>query len=363
MVHEAGKKIFQKKLSAQIRLMRELSESSLSEPPSRRPSGVALLRALAFLFDLTLIAFAGRLISWPLGELPQAVGEEAWWIGLAAAWIYFGIGDSRLSHGMSPGKRILGIEVQRLDAVHLSIADSFLRFFPFALAFAAFCAQHHMDPALPLSLILRLIAAVSLAAILAFGLFHPYRRSVQDLLAGSMVIKRGAPFRMGPAGLKRPLAASVATGLFASAAIIVHGLIMANDGLGDLRRELKSRAGVEHVEVRRSLAPWKGDEAVESIIITAHIPPSCAECEAPAAAIGLFDAAVSNELEISGARQVVVTVRRGYDMGLWAKMSYSTSRFAVTSETISKVRYRTTFGKSQEEEKKPRPEGGEKPKR
>ena len=157
------------------------------------------IRVGADLLDAVFLWVVGWLLALPLRDAFLQLGERGVFIGLAISLLYTGLLQSRFGGGRTLGKRILGLTVVRPDGTLMSLDRSLVRYALMGLlvyqgAVAATLAL--VVPFLSLSMAETLLSAVALA--LFFGCvlvvpFHPLKRGLHDLLAGTIVVRGGLP--------------------------------------------------------------------------------------------------------------------------------------------------------------------------
>lgn len=96
---------------------------------------VAFLRKRfgAFIIDLIIAGLVSGILISLFSSVLSSLGENLWYLGFILFGLYFGIFDSRLSNGYTPGKRILGIRLVNVEGENLSFFQSFLRYAIFAI--------------------------------------------------------------------------------------------------------------------------------------------------------------------------------------------------------------------------------------
>jgi uncharacterized RDD family membrane protein YckC len=185
------------------------------------------VRVFADFFDAVILWLVGLLLSLPLRSVFLRLGERGVFVGLAISLLYTGALQSRLGGGRTLGKRILGLTVVRPDGALMSLDRSLVRYALMGLlvyqgAVASTLAL--VVPFLSVSLAQTLMGAMAIA--LFFGCvlvvpFHPLKRGLHDLLAGTIVIRGAMPdpayvaARMNPRRDRRIIGGSVALAVIA----------------------------------------------------------------------------------------------------------------------------------------------------
>jgi uncharacterized RDD family membrane protein YckC len=156
-------------------------------------------RLVAFLVDLLILGAPTLVFGLALFRWAASLGEGGRLIGFFVALLYFGLLNSHIGGGQTPGKRLLGIRVIRRDGKALSTMRSILRFLVIAVPYFLNGLWFNGDTA-PTDLLQYLLFALlifvvfgGLGAIAYLFVFNQRtRQSLHDLAAGSFVV-RGSP--------------------------------------------------------------------------------------------------------------------------------------------------------------------------
>ncbi|MCV2348775.1 RDD family protein [Paucibacter sp. Y2R2-4] len=147
-------------------------------------------RVGAFAIDCLILGCIGIALGSLLTEQLVALGPWGRLLGFFISLVYFGLLDSKLSGGQTPGKRLLKIRVQDAEGEALSVGRSLLRFMPLGLAWfpnnAQFSASMYAQPWVSLISMAVFGLGLSLLYLLVFN--RPSRQSVHDLLVGAFVV-------------------------------------------------------------------------------------------------------------------------------------------------------------------------------
>ena len=92
-------------------------------------------RLLSDFLDAIVLGIFGLVLALPLKNLFYRLGEGGVWIGFCVTFLYTGILQSSIGDGQSIAKRILKIQVLKMDGGYLSLPMSFLRYSVIALIF------------------------------------------------------------------------------------------------------------------------------------------------------------------------------------------------------------------------------------
>ena len=178
-----------------------------------RPAKIAGFwrRLFAFCLDGLFLGLFGACIGLVAYDRLAALGDWGRAVGFAIALVYFGVMDSELSGGQTPGKRILAIKVVTANGAPLSVSASTLRATIFCVPY--FLNGSFIDAGVITSWLVTFLVfgvGVSIAHLLLFNRLT--RQSLHDLAVGSYVVsnksadlivetKRVWPVHFGAVGL------------------------------------------------------------------------------------------------------------------------------------------------------------------
>lgn len=175
-------------------------DAGLATPATAHASGF-WRRLLAFAIDGLVLGVAGAIAGFLLFDALAGLGVYGRLIGFAVALSYFGLFNSRLGGGQTPGKRLLAIRTTRLDGSLLSVPRSLARYAVIGVPFFLNNAPLPMEVVLsPMAYVLSLVVfggLLSIAYLLVFN--RKTRRSLHDYAVGSWVVRADA--RQPPAAL------------------------------------------------------------------------------------------------------------------------------------------------------------------
>lgn len=175
----------------------------MTQITTQQTDGTVLIlrRSAAYLFDIVILfvvlAPLGFFVQWILGiELAQTGPEVArtiLWNFSLPAWLYFMLSDQS-SRGATLGKRLLQVQVARVDNNPLSLWNAFLRtavkLLPWELvhvsAFALSADLSQLNSGQTIGLI---TANVLILAYVIFFVATRGRRSVHDFVAQTEVVR------------------------------------------------------------------------------------------------------------------------------------------------------------------------------
>lgn len=84
-------------------------------------------RSLAFIIDVVILGIFGHVSSWLLWSLWFQLGPHGRWVGIPIVLLYFGIFNSGLQRGQTPGKRFVKLAVRGPDNQPINLGRSILR--------------------------------------------------------------------------------------------------------------------------------------------------------------------------------------------------------------------------------------------
>ena len=156
-------------------------------------------RFLSDFLDVLVLGAIGFAVAFLFRGFVYQLGMRGWWIGLIITFCYTGILHSAIGNGQTLAKKLLRIQVLRMDGTYLPLSAAFLRY-----AVIAFIAYNQwvgagLAAALPdlmstpvaKTLYLWFVLA-SFAGVAFLVPFHPLKQGVHDLLVGSIVVRKGS---------------------------------------------------------------------------------------------------------------------------------------------------------------------------
>lgn len=167
-------------------------------PTPRQPRSHVLGRAAALFLDVMLLhlVFGGIVRFVP--QVPLSLGFAAPWLGLALGYCYFGLGFSQLTLGRTLGKLITRVQVCDISGPDLTVGRAFFRAalllwpLPIHLMLTMVAEKAAAaDPTSPLTSVEVFGSMLIVGWVLGnavFAAFDPYKRTLIDRLAHSIVI-------------------------------------------------------------------------------------------------------------------------------------------------------------------------------
>jgi uncharacterized RDD family membrane protein YckC len=176
------------------------NDHPLAEAAPPRPAGHAgeiagfWRRFAAFFLDGLVMGVLGALLAFTMYDKLVDLGGSGRLIGFVIAFVYFGLCNSRLSNGQTPGEKLMKVRVVSRDGAPLSVARSFLRAFvfsgPYFLNGAAIGSEALHNVAL-MTAVSFLVFGVALSDAYLFTFNRRTRQTIHDFVAGSFVVRAG----------------------------------------------------------------------------------------------------------------------------------------------------------------------------
>jgi uncharacterized RDD family membrane protein YckC len=283
-------------------------------------------RVGALFVDSAVQGLLGLPVGLLLGERLAPVGSPARLVGLLIIMPYLGVLGSRVGGGQTLGKRLLGLRVVDAGGQPLSLARSFAR--------AAMLALPWIFNGIRLgSLGPVVMATLWVGGLFVFGvggatlgtfLFNrPTRQALHDLVVGSYVVHAdGLGLPVPARSTRRPLVASAAwMGVVAVVTTVM--LVKGPDFMADqfppaLMERLSAIPGATSYEVK-NMTTWWGGRSSKAIV--AVIWFHGAQEDTKKAAQEAAAAVLQQHPEATTAQKLVVTVIRGWDVGVFSMTS------------------------------------------
>jgi len=155
------------------------------------------LRFVADLIDSILLGVFGYLlVSSKLGSVLHDMGPAAVLVGLGIGSLYFGVLQTSIGNGQTLAKKLLRIQVLKLDGSHMTLPISLARYAVIMLAFYGVSIWDQLTTLHP-SLADQTVATFVLIpayvflwmAIAPLVALHPQKRGLHDLIAGTVVVR------------------------------------------------------------------------------------------------------------------------------------------------------------------------------
>jgi uncharacterized RDD family membrane protein YckC len=297
------------------------------------------IRVAADALDAVVLFVVGWMLSLPLRAVFERLGERAVFVGLAISMAYTGILQSRFGGGRTVGKKLLGLRVVRLDGSLMSLDRSLVRYalmgllvYQSAVAYALVGLLRFLDFA-SVQMVVSGVASVLFLGCVVVVPFHPLKRGLHDLLAGTIVVRGGMPdpvfvaARTNGRNDRRIVvgAAALAAIAIGAGAVVPHRLASFPqlNSLLAIADELRE-SGVSNVGISRDTVWINGGPPVVTVMGSGFIPrPSGGGEPDWAMAEVTFAQAVRRGLPPdSGVDRIGSALRTGFNIGIYK--SYET---------------------------------------
>jgi len=299
--------------------------------PAPAPGRVAgfWVRVLSDVIDAVVLGVFGMLLAIPLRGVFERLGERGVFIGLAVPLAYSGVLQSRIGRGQTLGKRLLGLRVTKVDGSFLSLDRSLVRYVLVSFPVYQTAVAYALVTVLPF-LRLEWIVAISsgLATAIFLGCFfvipfHPLKRGLHDLLAGS-IVTRGGP--LDPAFVathdnarrdRRILVGGLVVALLASVAGFVFAPQARFSAPAPATLEAARAQGMSNVTVLDMGAMSFAGRTDRSLMVTGFLPkPSDGTAPDWDAAAERLAAAVHADFADAPIDRFSIALRTGYNIGI-----------------------------------------------
>ena len=162
------------------------------------------IRLLSDFLDVLFLGFVSWLPVLLMKDFFYGLGESGGWMGLLMAFLYTGLLQTSLGSGQTLAKKLLRIQVLKLDGTFLSFSESVFRY-----SVVAFIAFHEviyrvfassffgLFPHLRTAMGIYFQTAYNLwvwfviCGVILMVPFHPLKQGLHDLLAGTVVVRKG----------------------------------------------------------------------------------------------------------------------------------------------------------------------------
>lgn len=346
------------RLEEQIRTNRETKASD--HPHSGKHAWqVTPRRILAFCLDYALLAILGAAVVWVFGMRLIWLSDKGHWLGFAVTLLYFGLLNSRFGNGKTVGKRLMRIEVCRTDGAPLGFAASLLRYSPFALVWIADFTPEYISPFSLVGQGLGSLAFLINLALVIFLLSHPQRRSVHDIIAGTVVVRSETPFQVQPVSVKRPIVIFAVVGVLFGTALVLSNWFLSS--MPQIQKAVRmwnviyKEPGLKSPSVLISTRKTKDSKPTKSLVVAASVSDFrdfADKRRSDEIAANIRRALVLSHEIPSDVQSMSVTLRSGYSLGLWNFTLSRNFSFPVSEDLSPQIRVFTTPGKSQMKKKK-----------
>lgn len=338
------------KIAEQIRVHKRSAESLDSYTREKPPWRITIRRVVAFAFDLAFLVAAGQVIAFFGSYKLIPLGEDAWWIGVAIAAAYFAIFDSSVCRGQTLGKHLTNIEVRKVNGARLNLPVALFRFLPFAVLGAGFFILRYSNPADPFTWMLGFFVLFNFVAIIIFGLFHRQRRSWHDLLTDSIVVQKNRQYNVEAISSKWPLLLFLPLIIVSAGATVTVALFFTKhpEGVSVARMwsRLENIGDIKNPRIEISFGRKAAVKTLRASVYLSNVDAVKYEHVSDIVASDIRDALINSKALPVDLRQIEITLRGGYDIGIARRMIYSRNIYPFYKDVGPSMRIKSTPGGS-----------------
>jgi len=317
------------------------------------------LRLISDILDVIFLGLFGALLSLLFNRLFFSIGEDGLWIGLCITFLYTGILQSNIGQGQSLAKRLLKIQVLRLDGSYLSLQRSFLRY----TVIAFICYNSWIW--LALTSVLPFLNNPFLQSIYIYGIFflllgvvvllafHPLKRGLHDFLAGSLVVRKGMhdsekiSFLNVPSKVKRSF---IIWGACCLILIIGSCYFLQKQKdqipllkeLNPIRKQIEENTQFENISIRRTWYTYRGTRGTAKKRTSIDVLTFLKKAKYDNAGLRFaeikkaVDIVTNSYSNIDECDYVNIQVRTGFNIGIFSYYYRQVKRFTTDGELITR---------------------------
>ena len=289
-----------------------------------RPAKIAGFwrRLFAFCLDGLVLGLFGACIGLVAYDRLAALGDWGRAVGFAIALVYFGVMDSELSGGQTPGKRILAIKAVTANGAPLSVSASTLRATIFCVPY--FLNGAFIDAGVITSwLVIFLVFGVGVSIVYLLLFNRRTRQSLHDLAVGSYVVSNTTDDQVG--GTRRIWPAHFgAVGLVLTATLALPYFVQRLEGslpfaaLSSVQQALQQDPDVRHATALVSVNKFfgKNQSATTTHMFISNIVLSRRVTDFDSLSNRLARIILDRDPSAEKENEIAISIRYGYDIGI-----------------------------------------------
>jgi uncharacterized RDD family membrane protein YckC len=323
------------------------------------------LRLLADVMDALILGLAGFLLAIPFKEQFYRLGENGLFIGLLITFAYTGLLQSHIGQGQSLAKKALRIQVLNMDGTYQSLFKSFMRYAVIALIFYnswIYMALSSLFPFLNNEILqsgYTYFVIFLLLGVTILVAFHPLKRGIHDLLANSIVVRKGTfdPEKVARLNIKSKARRSFF--IWGSCCLILAGLSVyllawqkkmtpTLAELTKIQQDLSASTAFENISVRYNTHHGKNAEGIETTRASLSILPFLRKEQfdnpdlrmretQKAVAIALMSSAMVDRCDF-----ISVQIRTGFNIGISSLYIRQTTTFDTDGNPMQEQKKAST---------------------
>lgn len=248
------------------------------------------LRLLSDIIDALILGAFGFLLTIPFRSYFFKLGENGLFLGLLITFLYTGLLQSHIGNGQSLAKKLLNIQVLNFDGTYQSLPKSFFRYSIIALIFYNSWILTALSSILPFlnnsilqSLYVYFIVFLFLGVTILVAI-HPLKRGVHDLIANSIVVRKGMFDQEKIASLNNITKIKRAFVVWGSCCLIliVFSVYMVTKQSGSMpliselttiQKNLSQNTEFKNISINQSWNSYKNSDGLESKTTSINILP------------------------------------------------------------------------------------------
>jgi len=298
-------------------------------------------RIFAMIADTLLLGAIGWLATFQFADRLIAFGPNGRAIGLGVSLLYFGILNSSVGGGATPGKRLFGLRVVKRSGARVSLIRSVWRAIVYLVPIFLNGWFFALPPLAPWQEIAfstvdsTIVFGMELAMIYLYIANVSTRQTLHDLVAGTFVVKAdsmGAPVANRTHSVHL-VVVSVWLLLFLAGIPLAWPMLKnfaTSNPLGiDIKGQtavyqtVTAQPGVLSAQVNtNTFTSWSSggkSETTTSLDVSANLDHAVTQEESRTAADAIARRVLAVKPDILGQQELGVTVRYGYDIGVWSQ--------------------------------------------
>lgn len=294
------------------------------------------IRLLSDLIDALVLGAIGFVLAKIFRGPLLRLGESAAILGAPLTLVYMGVLQSHIGGGQTVAKRLLGLRVLRTDGQFLTLDRALVRWGLMGVLSYGGAVAIALSVALPflnLEALSAALAGAQLALFLGCGLlvpFHPLKRGLHDLLTGSIVIRGGrvpaaylARFENARRDRALVIGAIAVAVLGTAAGLLAIPHVPANFQSATKVVHSIKELGVQNPGVTDTFISGPGGR-FHRIIVTGYIPTNDDGSPRIDNPEDRILALVRDGMPLAGVDAIVISLRRGINVGVYHSYDLST---------------------------------------
>ena len=318
------------------------------------------LRLLSDIIDALILAAFGFILAIPFKGIFYGLGEGGLFLGLIITFLYTGILQSHIGSGQSIAKKLFKIQVLNLDGSYLSLSKSFFRYSVIALIFYNSWIWMAVTSTVPIlnNSILQSIFTFTIIflflGVTVLLVFHPLKRGIHDLIAGSIVVRKGLYDDNKISELNNRRKIKRAFLIWGSCCLLLvilssYMLVQHKDSmpllaeLGDLQRTIAETTEFENISVKHTWHTFRDSDGIETKTTSIDIFPFLGKSKFDNETLKLGEIkkavnyVVNSYSKLNECNYINVQVRTGFNIGIASFYFHETKSFNIQGELLTGI--------------------------